>query len=158
MAYIGGEARPADGTPAACPFCTGPTKPDSEALIVARGQHVYAVLNLFPYNPGHLLICPYRHVPLLTDLDQTEACELVTFTQHAMRAIVQARGPHGFNLGINQGSAAGAGIAAHLHQHVVPRWKADSNFFPIVGQTRALPELLGQTRDAIAAAWEDTAC
>jgi ATP adenylyltransferase len=153
MAYIDGPARP-DRTPT-CAFCHAPTLTDQEGLIVARGQTVFALLNLFPYNSGHVLVCPYRHVADLTDLTDQEATELVKYTQGAMRALRAARQPQGFNLGINQGPVAGAGIAAHLHQHVVPRWRGDANFFPIVAQTRALPELLGQTRDALAQVWEN---
>ncbi|MDR2564991.1 MAG: HIT domain-containing protein [Bifidobacteriaceae bacterium] len=154
MAYVDGEARPADGNPDDCPFCLAPEREDEEALIVARGRTVYALLNLFPYNPGHLLVCPYRHVPELTDLTDEEAVELMDFSRRAVRAIRRAKAPHGFNLGMNLGAVAGAGIAAHLHQHVVPRWTGDSNFFPIVARSRALPELLGATRAAVAAAWD----
>jgi ATP adenylyltransferase len=154
MVYVGGEARPADGQPAACPFCAAPGKDDEQALIVARGETVYALLNLFPYNPGHLLICPYRHVAELTDLSSAEATELIEFTRRAILAIRRARTPQAFNVGMNLGSVAGAGISAHLHQHVVPRWAGDSNFFPIIAGSRALPELLGVTRATIAAAWD----
>ncbi|MDR1823790.1 MAG: HIT domain-containing protein [Bifidobacteriaceae bacterium] len=152
-AYVGGAARPATGDAAACPFCQAPAGSDEDKLIVARGQHVYVLLNLFPYNPGHLLVCPYRHVADLTDLTEAEAQELMAFTITAMKALRVARQPQGFNLGVNQGAVGGAGIAAHLHQHVVPRWLGDSNFFPIVAQTRALPELLDKTRADVAAAW-----
>ena len=153
MAYIGGDARPASDDPHECPFCRAPTVADDDGLIVARGRLVYAVCNLFPYNPGHLLICPYRHVADLTELTSLEAGELTEFSQLAMRALRRASAPAGFNLGLNQGGAAGAGIAAHLHIHVVPRWEGDSNFFPITAQTRALPELLGETRARLAKAW-----
>jgi ATP adenylyltransferase len=154
MAYVEGDARPKGGGVEDCPFCAAPLKGDAEALIVARGRHVYAVLNLFPYNPGHLLICSYRHVPNLTDLEPVEADELIGFSQRAMRALAAAKQPQGFNLGMNQGMVAGAGIAAHLHQHVVPRWTGDANFFPLIARSRALPELLADTRDQLAAAWE----
>jgi ATP adenylyltransferase len=153
MAYVDSGGQGADGSPDDCPFCTAPAREDEDSLIVARGQRVYALLNLFPYNPGHILICPYRHVSDLTDLDQAEAAELMDFTRRAIAALRQAKSPQGFNLGINQGSVAGAGIAAHLHQHVVPRWRGDSNFFPIVAHSRALPELLGDTRAELAGAW-----
>jgi ATP adenylyltransferase len=123
---------------------------------VARGQRVYAILNLFPYNPGLLMVCPDRHVAALTDLDAAEAAELIDMTQHAMRALTRAKQPHGFNLGMNQGAVAGAGIAAHLHQHVVPRWPGDSNFFPLIARSRALPELLVETRAALAGVWQES--
>ncbi|MDR2254042.1 MAG: HIT domain-containing protein [Bifidobacteriaceae bacterium] len=155
MVYVDGDARPADESPGGCPFCAAPGREDPAALIVARGEAVYAILNLFPYNPGHLLICPYRHVPALTDLSPAEAAELIVFSQRAIRALERAKRPQGFNLGLNQGSVAGAGIAAHLHQHVVPRWLGDSNFFPLIARSRALPELLAETRAALAEAWEN---
>ena len=113
------------------------------------------VLNLFQYNPGHLLVCPYRHVADYTDLTSTETAELAALTQRAIAVMRQVSAPAGFNLGMNQGSVAGAGIAAHLHQHVVPRWMGDANFMPIVGRTKPLPQLLGDTRDRLAAAWND---
>ena len=115
---------------------------------------MYAVLNLYPYNPGHLLICPYRHVADYTDLSPAETSELATFTQHAMRVVRRVSGPDGFNLGMNQGSPAGAGIADHLHQHIVPRWSGDTNFMPIVGRTKVLPQLLSDTRSLLANAWD----
>jgi ATP adenylyltransferase len=148
MAYVKG-----DGPDEGCPFDRAPHLEGDANLVVARGSAVYAVLNLYPYNPGHLLICPYRHVADYTDLRADEVTELAAFTQEAMRVIRRVSGAHGFNIGINQGSVAGAGIAAHLHQHVVPRWGGDSNFMPIVGRTKVLPQLLTETRDLIAAAW-----
>jgi ATP adenylyltransferase len=111
------------------------------------------VLNLYPYNPGHLMVVPYRHVADYTEQTADEAAELAQFTQRAIQALRAAAAPHGFNLGINQGAVAGAGIAAHLHQHVVPRWGGDMNFMPIVGQTRVLPQLLSDTRTLLAEAW-----
>jgi ATP adenylyltransferase len=124
-----------------------------DSLVVARGAAVFAVLNLYPYNPGHLLVCPYRHVPDYTDLTAQETAEMAGFTQTAMRVVRGVSGAHGFNIGMNQGAVAGAGIAAHLHQHVVPRWGGDSNFMPVVGRTKVLPQLLGDTRDLLAGAW-----
>ena len=155
MVYIGGQDKPAgdQAGAAACPFCRAPTLDDAAGLIVARGASAYAVLNLYPYNPGHLLVVPYRHVADYTDLTPAETVDVAALTQAAMRVVRAVSGPQGFNLGMNQGSAAGAGIAAHLHQHVVPRWSGDSNFLPIVGRTKALPELLGDTRARLAAAW-----
>ena len=152
MVYIGGQDKPV-GDEEACPFCRVPTLDDEAALIVARGPSAYVVLNLYPYNPGHLLVVPYRHVADYTDLTAQETFDVADLTQTAMRVERAVSAPHGFNLGMNQGSAAGAGIAAHLHQHVVPRWGGDSNFLPIVGRTKALPELLGDTRNRLAAAW-----
>jgi ATP adenylyltransferase len=159
MVYIKGENRPtgeSDAT-AACPFCLAPGRSDEDGLIIARGAHVYAVLNLYPYNSGHLMTVPYRHVADYPDLEEAETLELAQFTQQAMRTVRTAMGPHGFNLGINQGAVAGAGIAAHLHQHVVPRWGGDTNFMPIVAHTRVLPQLLSDARKVLAEAWPTVA-
>jgi ATP adenylyltransferase len=148
MAYIKGEGK-GDG----CAFCKIPTMSDEDGLIVARGEHVYAVLNLYPYNSGHVLVVPFRHVASYIDLDDAETVEYGEFTKRAVRALTDAAAPHGFNIGMNQGSQAGAGIAEHLHQHVVPRWGGDSNFMPIVARTKVLPQLLRETRALVAAAW-----
>ncbi len=154
MAYIGGENKPSgSGAGEGCPFCRVPGLSDEDGLVVARGAVAYVVLNLYPYNGGHLLVVPYRHVADYTDLTEDEVAEVAALTRTAMRVLREVSGPDGFNLGMNQGAVAGAGIAAHLHQHVVPRWSGDSNFLPIVGRTRALPELLHDTRARLAAAW-----
>ncbi|MGC2941471.1 MULTISPECIES: HIT family protein [unclassified Brevibacterium] len=153
MVYIDGQDKPKDDRADECPFCTAPAKTDEDGLIVARGQHVFAVLNLYPYNPGHLLICPYRHVADYTDLTQEETVELAEFTQQAMRVIRAVSGPHGFNLGMNQGPVAGAGIAAHLHQHVVPRWGGDANFLPVIAQTKALPQVHADVQARLSKEW-----
>ncbi|MCQ9366919.1 HIT domain-containing protein [Brevibacterium sp. 50QC2O2] len=157
MVYIGGQDKPKDATEHQCPFCAGPAHSDEESLIVARGETVFAILNLYPYNPGHLLICPYRHVADYPDLTEAETLELAHFTQHAMRMIRHVSGPDGFNIGINQGEAGGAGIAAHLHQHLVPRWSGDANFLPIVAHTKALPQVHGQVRELYSSAWKEVA-
>ncbi|MFI5892767.1 HIT family protein [Actinoplanes sp. NPDC051513] len=153
MAYVTGEDAPPEGyaKPSGCPFCRAPAEPES--LVVARGDLVYAVLNLYPYNPGHLLICPYRHVADYTDLTEDETVEVAAFTRTAMRVIRSVSSPHGFNLGMNQGAVAGAGIAAHLHQHVVPRWGGDANFVSVIGRTKVLPQVLTDTRVMLAKAW-----
>jgi ATP adenylyltransferase len=153
MLYIGGEGKPATDAEHHCPFCDIPKRSDEDGLIVARGELVYAVLNLYPYNPGHLMVVPYRHLADYTELSAPEAAELAVFVQRAMRATRDAARPQGFNIGINQGVAGGAGIAAHLHQHIVPRWGGDMNFMPIVGHTRVLPQLLAETRLLLAQAW-----
>lgn len=153
MAYIKGD-RPSKSAGSGCPFCDAPERSDDDALIVHRGEYCYAILNLFPYNPGHLLICPYRHVPAYVDLEGPELEEFTALTQQGVRALTEALAPMGFNLGMNQGEIAGAGVAAHLHQHIVPRWGGDSNFFPIIAQTKAMPTLLGDTRRRVADAWD----
>jgi ATP adenylyltransferase len=153
MAYIRGANKPAGDEADGCPFDRLVELPDADALILARGEQVYAVLNLYPYNPGHLMVVPYRHVADYTDLTREETVELAEFTQRAMIVIRGVSAPHGFNIGMNQGVVAGAGIAAHLHQHVVPRWGGDSNFMPVIGHTKVLPELLGETRSLLADAW-----
>lgn len=150
MAYVGDHHQPGE---ADCPFCAAPGLSDEEALIVHRGKTVFVLLNLYPYNSGHLLVCPYRHVSLLDEATEEEAIEITMATRTAMRVVRAASHPDGFNLGVNQGAVAGAGIAAHLHQHVVPRWAGDANFFPIIAQTKAIPYLLAQTRATIAEAW-----
>jgi ATP adenylyltransferase len=153
MVYLDGQDKPADDTGEQCPFCTAPARSDEEALIVHRGATSYVVLNLYPYNPGHLLVCPYRHVAGYIDLTPEETTEIATLTQDAIRALTAAAEPHGFNIGMNQGPVAGAGISAHLHQHVVPRWGGDANFLPIIAKTKALPQLLGDTRQRLADSW-----
>jgi ATP adenylyltransferase len=151
MAYIRGEGKPTGAHD--CPFCLIPQMDDEEGLVVARGETVFAVLNLYPYNAGHLMLVPYRHVPDYTDLTPAEVAELGRFTQTAMRVVRAVSGAHGFNIGMNQGSVAGAGIADHLHQHAVPRWGGDTNFMPVIGLTRVLPQVLRETRALLAASW-----
>ncbi|HWG62820.1 MAG TPA: HIT domain-containing protein [Streptosporangiaceae bacterium] len=154
MAYIKGENKP-EGTDAGdgCPFCRIPRLSDEDGLIVARGTLVYAVLNLYPYNAGHLMVVPYRHVADYPDLGVAETAELAEFTKRSMTALRASSGAQGFNIGMNMGPVAGAGIADHLHQHVVPRWGGDTNFMPVVGHTKVLPQLLRDTRTLIAEAW-----
>ena len=139
-----------------CPFCSIPSHPDSESLVVARGEQVYAVLNLHPYNPGHLMVVPYRHVAGLEELTEGESAELMSMTQQAIRVIRAVSSPHAFNIGLNLGRSAGGSLADHLHQHVVPRWTGDANFITVIGGTKTLPQLLDDTRDLLAAAWDST--
>ncbi|WP_028658659.1 HIT family protein [Nocardioides insulae] len=153
MAYIRGENKPNDASARQCPFCRIPAMPDREGLIVHRGELSYVVLNLYPYGSGHLMVCPYRHVADYPDTTTDEAVEIAHLTKQAMRVVRAVSSPDGFNVGMNQGSAGGAGIAAHLHQHVVPRWVGDQNFMPVIGHTRTLPQLLTDTRDLFAEAW-----
>nr|WP_253941378.1 HIT domain-containing protein [Microbacterium sp. SYP-A9085] len=150
MAYIQAGA---DAMRAACPFCAAPHKSDEDGLIVHRGRTAFVLLNLFPYNSGHLLVCPYRHVATYDEATAEEVEEIGILTQHAMRVLRDVSRCDGFNIGMNQGRVAGAGVDEHLHQHVVPRWETDANFFPIIARTKALPQLLGDVRRAVADAW-----
>ena len=111
------------------------------------------MLNLYPYNAGHVMICPYRHVADYTDLTHEEVIEVAEFTQRAMSTLRRVSHAQGFNIGMNQGSISGAGIAGHLHQHIVPRWGGDTNFMPIVGGVKVIPQLLADTRDLLVEAW-----
>ena len=153
MAYVRGESKPVDDTETQCPFCRVPAMEDAEGLVVRRGELAYVVLNLYPYAPGHLMVCPFRHIADYTETTDAEAEEVAELTKHAMHTLRTVSGVQGFNIGMNQGAVAGAGIAAHLHQHVVPRWLGDQNFMPIIAQTKTLPELLQDTRQLLADAW-----
>ncbi|MEY4742168.1 MAG: hypothetical protein RL672_918, partial [Actinomycetota bacterium] len=132
-----------------------PQNADEEALIVRRGVHSFALLNLFPYNSGHILICPYRHIATYDQATAEEVAEMGLLTQQAMQVLKHVSGAHGFNIGMNQGEVAGAGIASHLHQHLVPRWRNDANFFPIIAETKALPRLLGDVQRDVASGWNE---
>jgi ATP adenylyltransferase len=138
-----------------CPFCRIPSLPDADSLMVARDEAVYAVLNLHPYNPGHLMVVPYRHVAGLEELDPAEAAGLMRVTRIALRALRAVSAPHAFNVGLNLGAVAGGSLADHLHQHVVPRWGGDANFIAVIGQTKVIPQLLSETRDLLAEAWPE---
>ena len=157
MAYIKGERTDLGG----CPFCVLPARgpeADPESLILRRGAHAYVILNAYPYNPGHLMTVPYRHVAAYDELTIEELHEMNDLCQMAVRVLKTTGGPGAFNIGINVGAMAGAGIADHIHQHVVPRWGGDTNFMPVIGQTRVLPELLLETYERLAPAFrrEDT--
>lgn len=152
LAYIQNGQQPEEQV---CPFCLGPGNADEDALIVRRGATAFVLLNLFPYNSGHLLVCPYRHISTYDQATPDEVAEIGLLTQQAMRVLKKVSGSHGFNIGMNQGEVAGAGIAGHLHQHIVPRWRNDANFFPIIAETKALPRLLGEVRSDIANGWND---
>jgi len=157
MQYIRGEGKPTHEEQGDdCPFCYAPGCSDEDGLVIARGDTVYAILNLYPYNSGHLMVCPYRHIADYTEMNPAEVAELGEFTQRAMTVLRAVSNAQGFNIGMNQGSAAGAGIAAHLHQHVVPRWGGDTNFMPVIGGTKTMPQLLEDTRSMLAQAWGDS--
>lgn len=137
ITYVRGE-KPDTG----CVFCAAPNLPPAESLLVFEGRACYVVLNLYPYNNGHLMVVPYRHLASLGALTPEELQELAVLTQRAEAVLVEAYHPHGVNVGINLGKAAGAGVLDHLHVHLVPRWNGDTNFMTTVGETRVLPEAL----------------
>ncbi len=150
MAYINRD-EPKDDEE--CFLCAYPRRHDDETtMILARGEHCFVVMNLFPYNPGHLMIAPYQHVPSIEDLDSAVLTEMMLLTQRMLAALRDAMHPEGFNMGINQGRIAGAGLADHIHVHVVPRWNGDTNFMPVLGDVRVMPELLASTYQKIRAA------
>jgi ATP adenylyltransferase len=150
MAYIQAGPEPLRET---CPFCAAPEMSDEDGLIVARGRTAYVLLNLFPYNSGHLLVCPYRHISTYDEATPEEVAEIGALTQRGMTVLKTVSRCDGFNIGMNQGQVAGAGVDGHLHQHIVPRWSFDANFFPIIAKTKALPQLLGDVRRTVADAW-----
>jgi ATP adenylyltransferase len=144
MAYI--ESAKGSEEPDECIFCEKPRAGDDEGnYIVARSDLAFAMLNAFPYNPGHLMIAPYRHVGDLVELDAAETADCDGLIQRSIQALRETSNPDGFNVGMNLGRVAGAGIPGHVHWHVVPRWNGDTNFTSIIGETRVLPELLSDT-------------
>jgi len=144
LAYVSGG-----GESSACVFCTAPDDENAAPLILFRGVTCFVILNLFPYNNGHLMVVPRRHVATLGDTSPEERAEIMELTRIAEAALGEAYGPHGMNMGINLGKPAGAGVLDHLHMHVVPRWNGDTNFMTVVGQTRVLPEELPATADKL---------
>jgi ATP adenylyltransferase len=136
-----------------CPFCIAPKLTDEEGLIVFRGDECYVVMNKYPYNNGHLLVCTFRHVAWYDEISDSERNEMSQLTKKAIEVLKKVNGAKGFNVGLNQGEIAGAGVAGHIHQHIVPRWANDSNFMPIIGQTKVMSELIEDTRTRIKQAW-----
>ncbi len=147
MAYLQGEEDRVGG----CVFCHKKenVSDDAEAHVLYHGDHCFVVLNRYPYSNGHLMIVPYAHISSLLDLDETTLLEMTKLVQHALRILEQTQGPEGFNVGINQGSAAGAGITAHLHLHIVPRWEGDANYMTVIAETRIIPQMLDETYAAL---------
>lgn len=141
--------------PTGCVFCLDESDAEAPDLVVFRGDLSYVIMNLYPYNSGHLLVCPNRHVPALTDLTDAEAAEMHVLTKSAITALRTVSGAQGFNIGINQGTISGAGIADHLHQHIVPRWQGDTNFMPVIGSTKVLAQLLTDLKELLIQAWPD---
>jgi len=133
-----------------CIFCTKPAEGDDERnLIVHRGERCFVILNLFPYTNGHLMVAPYEHTGKLQDLDPETVAEMMALAQRSMRRLEQVYEPHGYNVGINQGRIAGAGFEGHIHLHVVPRWGGDTNFMPVIGDTRVMPQSLEDSFKAL---------
>ncbi len=145
MAYLRGEKRPVDG----CVFCRKISADDVEEHVLFRGRRCFVMLNRYPYSNGHLLVVPYAHVGSLGLLDGDTLQELFQTVCRSQAALREASHPQGFNIGINEGHAAGAGIQEHIHVHIVPRWEGDANFLTVIGETRVLPELLSQTYELL---------
>lgn len=153
MAYIKGEKKPSDGS---CIFCNKrESQNDAEDYLVARSEHVYVILNRYPYNSGHVMILPFEHVSTPEELDTDALLDLTVTTNKALTVLRKVYNPPAFNTGANIGEAAGAGIAAHYHFHIVPRWGGDANFMTVVGDTRVIPDTLENTWAALSSAWHE---
>jgi ATP adenylyltransferase len=140
--------------PSSCVFCLGKDlSGDPERLVLFRGSHTFVILNLFPYTAGHLMVAPYAHIATLMDATPEQTSEMMTFTQRAIGALDRLYHPEGFNVGLNLGHAAGAGVRDHIHMHVVPRWIGDTNFMSVLAETRVLPEELSTTYSRLKAAF-----
>ena len=141
----------------ACIFCArageGDEK-DRENLIVHRGERCFVILNKFPYTNGHLMVAPYEHIGALPELDADTVAEMMRLAQRAMTALEETYSPHGYNVGFNQGRVAGAGVEHHIHMHVVPRWGGDTNFMPVLADTRVMPQTLEQSYEALLGAFD----
>lgn len=157
MAYVAAEHDDAYDGPT-CPFCRLPARDDdARSYILHRGTHCFVVLNLFPYNNGHLMVIPYAHVDSLLRVDVPTVAEMMGLVRRSQTVLAGAMGPQGFNIGINQGRAAGAGIAEHVHMHVVPRWAGDTNFMSVLGDVRVMPQHLDDTYAALRGGFSDDA-
>jgi ATP adenylyltransferase len=149
MKYLENESNPEE-----CPFCLALDQADQEEmLLVHRGKKAFVVLNRYPYTTGHLLVLPQEHQEKLSEIHPETRAELMEMINHAMEILGEIYQPDGFNIGLNMGSAAGAGIPKHLHWHVVPRWSGDTNFMAVAGEVRVLPELLIDTLHKVRSAW-----
>ncbi len=141
MAYLRGEHKPVDG----CVFCSKIAADDAEEHVLYHGTRCFVMLNRYPYSNGHLMVVPYAHVSSLELLDDATLLELFQTVRRAQAVLRKASRPQGFNIGINEGHAAGAGIEEHIHVHIVPRWDGDANYLTVVGETRVIPEMLDET-------------
>jgi ATP adenylyltransferase len=147
LAYVKDAAKDSEQE---CIFCAKPAADDDrDNLIVHRGERCFVILNLFPYTNGHLMVAPYEHVGRIQDLPPETTAEMTALAQRAMTLLEERYAPHGFNVGFNQGRVAGAGVEHHIHMHVVPRWGGDTNFMPVLADTRVMPQTLEQTYEAL---------
>jgi ATP adenylyltransferase len=135
-----------------CIFCAAAAD-EGHDLVVRRGERAYAIMNLYPYSNGHLMVAPYRHLAGPGELDEAERAEMWRLLDEAVRALTGAMSPHGFNAGINIGRVAGAGVEGHLHLHVVPRWNGDTNFMPVLADVKVMPEHITRTAEKLRASW-----
>lgn len=156
-AYLAESPRSDREAPKRDPFVEAPQHSDEESLIIARGETVYALLNLYPYNAGHLMVIPYRKVANLEDLTDAEAYEMMDFARIATRVLKKVSAPDAINVGLNLGKAAGGSVGDHLHLHIVPRWTGDASFMTVISGTKVLPTVLSQTRQLLADGWKDIA-
>ena len=148
LKYVKGAADDAGGE---CIFCEKPAEGDDEAtLIVHRGRRCFVILNKFPYTNGHLMVAPYEHLATLPELEAETVAEMMALVQRAMTVLEDRYSPHGYNVGVNQGRVAGAGVEHHIHMHVVPRWGGDTNFMPVLADTRVMPQTLEESYEALA--------
>jgi ATP adenylyltransferase len=147
LAYVKDASKDEDS---GCIFCTKPAEEDDQAnLIVHRGDRCFVILNKFPYTNGHLMVAPYEHLPTLPELDADTTADMMALAQRAMVVLDEAYGPQGYNAGLNQGRVAGAGFEGHIHLHVVPRWAGDTNYMPVLSDTRVMPQSLEESWDAL---------
>ncbi|MCZ2099135.1 MAG: HIT domain-containing protein [Anaerolineae bacterium] len=150
MAYIRGEKKPVEG----CVFCTLAADFDNDTLVIARSEHVFVTLNLYPYNNGHLMVVPYEHLQSQEHMPPEALSDLILTVNRCIATLRKAYNPQAFNIGANIGAAAGAGIAEHYHFHIVPRWNGDANFMSVVGETRVIPDTLENTYRELKQAWQ----
>jgi ATP adenylyltransferase len=146
MPYVKDASKDSDEQ---CIFCAGPPEDDETNLIVHRGERCFVILNKFPYTNGHLMVAPFEHLATLQELDAETVTELMTLAQRAMAILEERYAPHGYNVGFNQGRVAGAGVEHHIHMHVVPRWGGDTNYMPVLADTRVMPQTLEQSYEAL---------
>jgi ATP adenylyltransferase len=151
LEYVTGAAK---GSDEGCIFCAALADGDDEAnLIVHRGDRCFVILNKYPYTNGHLMVAPYDHVATIQALEEATASEMMALAQRAIEALERSYSPHGYNVGFNQGRVAGAGVEHHIHMHVVPRWGGDTNYMPVLADTRVLPQMLEQSYEALRGAF-----